>query len=84
MIVEADGVVPSRVSGPESSLRNLGWHPLPGARGREFQVAAGPEVREVLADAGPDRLVTVFRSLAEALPNREPPLEPGLPGMAPA
>jgi hypothetical protein len=41
-------------------------------------------VREVLADAGPDRLVTVFRSLAEALPNREPPLEPELPGLAPA
>jgi hypothetical protein len=84
VIVEADGVVPSGVSGPKSSLRNLGWHFLPAARGRELRVAAGPEVRQVLADAGRDWLVTVFGSLAEALPNREPPLEPRLPGMAPA
>jgi hypothetical protein len=84
VIVEADGLVPSGVSGPESSLRNLGWHFLPAARGGELRVAAGPEARQVLADAGRDRLVTVFGSLPEALPNCEPPLKPRLPGMAPA
>jgi hypothetical protein len=82
MIIEADGVVPSGVSRPKSSLRNLGWHFLPAARGGELRVAAGPEARQVLAHAGLERLVTVFRSLAEVPPNREPPLELGLPGMA--
>jgi hypothetical protein len=52
VIVEADVVVLSGVSGPKSSLRNLGWHFLPAARGGELRVAAGPEVRQVLADAG--------------------------------
>jgi hypothetical protein len=69
VVVEADGVVLSGVSGPESSLRNLGWHFLPAARGGELRVAAGPEAGQVLADAGMERLVTVFGSLAGALPN---------------
>jgi hypothetical protein len=73
----------SGVGGPGSSLRNLGWLFLPAARGGELRVAADPGERQVLADAGLERLVTVFGSLAEALPNREPSLEPGLPGMAP-
>ena len=59
------------------------WLAFPPCCSRgELRDAAGPEVRQVLADAGLDRLVMVFGSLAEALPNREPPLEPGLPGMA--
>jgi anti-anti-sigma regulatory factor len=55
------------------------------AGGGELRVAAGSvHVRAVLATAGVDRLVAVFGSLAEALPDSDPPLEPGLPGFASA
>jgi hypothetical protein len=40
VIVEADGLVPSGVSEPKGSLRNLGWLFLPAARGGELRVAA--------------------------------------------
>jgi hypothetical protein len=48
MIVEAGGVVPSGMSGPKSSLRNLGWHFLPAARGGELRVAASGGAPEAL------------------------------------
>ena len=47
--------------------------------GGEVRVVAGsPAVRRVLTDAGMDRLFAIFDSLADAMPHREPPLEPGL------
>jgi hypothetical protein len=70
-----------------------GWHAMSAlimalrhtdAGGGELRVAAGPGIRRVLADARVDRLVAVFGSLAEALPASDPPLEPGVPGLAPA
>jgi hypothetical protein len=73
----------SGVGGPESSLRNLGWLFLPAARGGELRVAADPGERQVLADAGLERLVTVFGSLAEALPNLSRPWNQGCPGWLP-
>jgi anti-anti-sigma factor len=55
------------------------------AAGGELRVAAGnPAVRRVLTDAGMDRLFAIFDSLADAMPHREPPLEPGLTDCAPA
>jgi anti-anti-sigma factor len=53
--------------------------------GGELRIAAGsPAVRRVLTDAGMDRLFAIFDSLADAMPHREPPLEPGLADCAPA
>ena len=53
--------------------------------GGEVRVVAGsPAIRRVLTDAGMDRLFAIFGSLADAVPHREPPLEPGLTGCAPA
>jgi hypothetical protein len=53
--------------------------------GGELRVAAGsPVVREVLGIAGVERLVAVFGGVEDALPGSEPPIEPGLPGFAPA
>ena len=55
------------------------------AAGGELRVAAGsPAVRRVLTDAGMDRLFAIFDRLADAIPHREPPLEPGLTDCAPA
>ena len=54
------------------------------ADGEVRVVAGSAAVRRVLRDAGMDRLFAVFDRLADAMPHREPPLEPGLPGMAPA
>jgi anti-anti-sigma regulatory factor len=52
--------------------------------GGELRVAAGSQaVRRVLTDAGMDRLFAIFDSLADAMPDREPPLEPGLTDCAP-
>ena len=52
--------------------------------GGELRVAAGSaRVRAVLATSGVDRLLAVFGSLAEALPDDDP-LEPGLSGFASA
>ena len=42
-------------------------------------VAASPSVRGTLAAAGLDRLLVVFDRLDDALPNGNPPLEPGCP-----
>ncbi len=53
--------------------------------GGEIRVVAGsPAIRRVLADAGMDRLFAIFDSLADAMPHREPPREPGLTDCAPA
>ena len=53
--------------------------------GGEVRVVAGSAaVRRVLTDAGMDRLFAVFDRLADAMPHREPPLEPGLTDCAPA
>ena len=53
--------------------------------GGEVRVVAGSAaVRRVLRDAGMDRLFAVFDRLADAMPHREPPLEPGLTDCAPA
>jgi anti-anti-sigma factor len=53
--------------------------------GGELRVAAGsPAVRQILTDAGLDRLFSISGSLADAMPHREPPLEPGLADCAPA
>ena len=70
------------------------WHALSAlimalkytdAAGGELRVAAGsPAVRRILTDAGMDRLFAMFDSLADAIPHREPPLEPGLTDWAPA
>ena len=49
--------------------------------GGEVRVVAGsPAIRRVLTDAGMDPLFAIFDSLADAIPDREPPLEPGLAG----
>jgi anti-anti-sigma regulatory factor len=72
-----------------SAQQDCDWHAMSALMmalrytdvgGGELRVAAGPEVRQVLTDAGMDRLVTVFWSLAEAMSDSHPPLEPGLPG----
>ncbi|HZC64795.1 MAG TPA: STAS domain-containing protein [Streptosporangiaceae bacterium] len=70
------------------------WHALSAlimalkytdAAGGELRVAAGsPAVRRILTDAGMDRLFAIFDRLADAIPHREPPLEPGLTDCAPA
>jgi anti-anti-sigma regulatory factor len=53
--------------------------------GGQLRVAAGSSaVRRVLTDVGMDRLFAIFDSLADAMPQREPPLEPGLTDCAPA
>ena len=53
--------------------------------GGEVRVVAGsPAIRRVLTDAGMDRLFAIFDRLADAMPHREPPLEPGFLGCAPA
>ena len=53
--------------------------------GGELRVAAAtPSVRGTLAAAGLDRLLAVFDRLDDALPNGDPPLEPGCPGLAQA
>ena len=53
--------------------------------GGEVRVVAGsPAVRQVLTDTGMDRLFAIFDRLADAMPQREPPLEPGLTDCAPA
>jgi anti-anti-sigma factor len=53
--------------------------------GGELRVVAGsPAVRQVLTDTGMDRLFAIFDHLADAMPQREPPLEPGLTDCAPA
>ena len=53
--------------------------------GGEVRVVAGsPAIRRVLTDAGMDRLFSVFDRLADAMPHREPPREPGLADRAPA
>ena len=53
--------------------------------GGEVRVVAGsPAIRQVLKDAGLDRLFSISDSLADAMPHREPPLEPGLTDCAPA
>ena len=77
-----------------SAQRDCDWHTMSAlmmalrrtdVSGGELRVAAGsPAVRRVLDAAGMDRLAAVFDSLAEALPDSDPPLEPGLPGLAPA
>jgi len=55
------------------------------AAGGELRVAAGsPAVRRILTDAGMDRLFAIFDRLADAIPHREPPLEPGLTDCAQA
>ena len=47
--------------------------------GGEVRVVAGSAaVRRILTDAGLDRLFAVFDRLADAMPHREPPLEPAL------
>jgi anti-anti-sigma factor len=77
-----------------SALPACDWHAL-GAlimalkymdvAGGELRVAAGsPAVRRILTDAGMDRLFAIFDRLADAMPHREPPLEPGLADCAPA
>ena len=51
--------------------------------GGQLRVAAGsPLVRGALAAVGLDRLLAVFDRLEDALPDRDPPLEPGCPGLA--
>jgi anti-anti-sigma regulatory factor len=53
--------------------------------GGEVRVVAGsPAIRRVLTDAGMDRLFSIFDRLADAMPHREPPREPGLADRAPA
>ena len=53
--------------------------------GGELRVAAGsPAVHRVPADAGMDRLFAIFGSLADTMPHREPPREPGLTDCTPA
>ena len=53
--------------------------------GGEVRVVAGsPAIRRVLTDAGLDRLFSISDNLADAMPHREPPLEPGLTDCAPA
>jgi anti-anti-sigma regulatory factor len=53
--------------------------------GGEVRVVAGSAaIRRVLTDAGLDRLFAIFDSLADAMPHRGPPLEPGLTDCAPA
>ena len=53
--------------------------------GGEVRVVAGSAaIRRVLTDAGMDRLFAIFDRLADAMPHREPPLEPGLTDCAPA
>ncbi len=74
-----------------SAQQDCDWHAMSAlimalrytdVGGGELRVAAGPWIRQVLADAGVDRLVAVFGSLAEALPDSDPPLEPGRSGLA--
>jgi anti-anti-sigma factor len=77
-----------------TALPACDWHALSAlvmalkytdAAGGELRVAAGsPAVRRVLTDAGMDRLFAIFDSLADAMPHRGPPLEPGLADCAPA
>jgi len=53
--------------------------------GGEVRVVAGsPAICRVLTDAGMDRLFSIFDRLADAMPHREPPREPGLADRAPA
>ena len=53
--------------------------------GGQLRVAAGsPLVRGALAAVGLDRLLAVFDRLEDALPDGDPPLEPGCPGLAQA
>jgi anti-anti-sigma regulatory factor len=54
------------------------------AGGQVRVVAGSPAIRQVLTDAGMDRLFAIFDSLADAMPHREPPREPGLTDRAPA
>ena len=63
-----------------TALPACDWHALSAlimvlkymdVAGGELRVAAGsPAVRGVLADAGMDRLLAIFASLAEAMPHR--------------
>ncbi len=43
------------------------------AGGQVRVVAGSPAIRQVLTDAGMDRLFAIFDSLADAMPHREPP-----------
>jgi hypothetical protein len=54
------------------------------AGGQVRVVAGSPAIRQVLTDAGMDRLFAISDSLADATPHREPPREPGLPDCVPA
>jgi anti-anti-sigma factor len=77
-----------------TALPACDWHALSAlvmalkytdAAGGELRVAAGsPAVRRVLMDARMDRLFAIFDRLADAMPHREPPREPGLTDCAPA
>ena len=77
-----------------SAQQDCDWHAMGAlmmalkhtdSGGGELRVAAGRSaVRQVLTESGLDRLVTVFGTLAEAMPGSHPPLEPGLPGLEPA
>jgi anti-anti-sigma factor len=53
--------------------------------GGELRLAAGsPAVRRLLTVAGMDRLFSIFDRLADAMPLRDPPLEPGRSDCTPA
>ena len=77
-----------------TALPACDWHALSAlvmalkytdVAGGELRVAAGsPAVRRVLMDARMDRLFAIFDRLADAMPHREPPREPGLTDCAPA
>jgi anti-anti-sigma factor len=77
-----------------TALPACGWHALSAlvmalkytdVGGGELRIAAGsPAVRRVLMDARMDRLFAIFDRLADAMPHREPPREPGLTDCAPA
>ncbi len=73
-----------------STQQDCDWHAMSAlimalrSRGGLRVAAGSPLVRSALATVGLDRLLAVFDRLEDALPDSDPPLEPGGAGLAPA